>query len=187
MRKLSLCGLLLLLSLPASAGLIGSDLHWDYYAYGGVYETGNTWTVPASGGSFCLFCGVTYFSILADDTSITFDYSVYSLPPDIWASSVLSLAPTIHNGIAINLVSGPAFTSVSINPLTNMAGFNASRFSFTGSQIQVDWVDLPFDSSTIVKLDVNTSSVPEPGTALYIPLAVATATCITRWRQRKRS
>ncbi len=49
-----------------------------------------------------------------------------------------------------------------------MAGFNSSYCSFTGGEIQVDWHLLPFDSTTIVKLDVNGTSTPEPGSMLLL-------------------
>jgi len=118
----------------------------------------------ANGGIGGTFVGQTtnlYFNIIADDTSITFDYSIVTgATPRSWTDSQLSLAPTIHNGIAINLVSGPAFGSVTIDPASNMAGFDASRLSFIGSQIQVDWEDLPFDANTIVTLHIQT--IPEP-------------------------
>ena len=60
---------------PATAGS-SPVLSWQYYAYGGLYETGNSWTLPGSGGTFCKFCGVSYFKIDADSSSITFNYSV---------------------------------------------------------------------------------------------------------------
>jgi len=47
-----------------------------------------------------------------------------------------------------------------------MVGFDSSRISFTGTQIQVDWPMLGFDEGTVVKLDVST--VPEPGTGLLV-------------------
>lgn len=177
---LSIVCLLAAFGLPAHAGLMGSQLQWDYYAYGGLYETGNTWTVPGSGGNFCIACGVTYFTITADDTSITFDYSV-ATAPGVWSASGLSLAPTIYNGIAINLISGSPFTSVTIDPSTNMAGFDASRLSFTGSQIQIDWQNLPFDNTTIVKLDIGTTPEPSSWVLLGCGLVMLGAT-----RQRAR-
>src|SRR2546421_10340592 len=60
------------------------------------------------------------------------------------------------------MVSGPAFTSLTIDPSTNMAGFDASRISFTSSQIQVDWQNLPFNSGTLVKLNLVPGPPPVP-------------------------
>jgi hypothetical protein len=139
--------------LPAGSAPV---LSWNYYAYGGLYQNGNMWTVPGSGGAF-----LNYFTVSADTKSITFDYSTLPAGTDkTWSASGLSLPPTIHNGIAINALSGTVIESVDINPATNMAGFDAARISFTGSQIQVDWVGLPFNPRTIVKLDVGFKGYP---------------------------
>jgi hypothetical protein len=146
-------------------GLLGSTLGWQYFAYGGPYTGLNTFV--DTGGVAGNFLG--YFNIVADDTSFTFDYSTYPGSTS-WSPSALSLAPTIHNGIAIDVISGPTITSVSIDPATNMVGFDPSRISFTGAQIQVDWQNLPFSSSTIVKLDINGSSVPEPASLTLLGL-----------------
>lgn len=142
------------LFLPSSAlaGLDGSTMGWQYYAYGGAYNSQTDFVVgPGVEGNFA-----SYFDIDVDDTSITFDYMAAAT----WSSSSLSLAPTIYNGIAMRMVSGPAFTSVTIDASTNMGGFDSSRVSFTGSEIQIDWMELAFTSDTIVKLNVN--AVPEP-------------------------
>ncbi len=175
MRVFLLCGVLTMGSLPVLAGsLTGDSLEWDYYAYGSLYQTGNTWTDPGSGGTF-----LGDFSISSTANTITFDY----LTSGTWSPSVLSLAPTIYNGIAINLVSGSPFTSVSIDAATTMAGFNSSDISFTGSQIQVNWQNLSYVPGTIVELDVNGSGVPEPGTAVSVSLALVALV----WLRRRQS
>ena len=162
---------------------------WQYYAFGGpyVYSGGQTsGTFTPTGGVVGTFVGGSsqlYFDIIADATSITFDYSITNRGSASWSDSVLSLSPTIYNGIAFDLVSGPAITSVTIDPATNMVGFDASRISFTNSEIQVDWQLLPFDTSTIVKLNINAASTPTPtgtptatSTATATPTATPTAT-----------
>ena len=42
---------------------------------------------------------------------------------------------------------------------------------FNGNEIEVDWHLLPFDTSTIVKLDLNGTSTPEPGGLLLLGTA----------------
>lgn len=134
MKKLlfPLAGVLVLVltSFPASAGsILGDTLEWNYYAYGSLDTVGNTWADPGSGGNV-----FGEFNIDSDANSITFVYTVTTA----WSPSVLSLPPTIYNGIAINLIAGSPFTSVTIDPATNMPGFNASDVSFTANQIQVN-------------------------------------------------
>jgi hypothetical protein len=167
----------LLLSVQAKANLMGSTLSWQYFASGGPYiggdgtPEGGTFVVNGGiGDTFMPGITVAYFNILADADSITFDYSV-STVVGMWDPSQISLPPTIHNGIAINLESGPAFLAVTVNPATNMIGFDASRISFTPNQIQVDWQNLAFDTSTIVKLDVIT--VPAPTAAPILTVGIA--------------
>jgi len=132
----------------AMASLKNATLEWNYYCYGGLYEAGNQFVANGQvGGQF-----LSYFTITADKNSVTFNYSPSS--GGTWASSELSLAPTIYNGIAINLLSAGAITKVKIDKATNMAGFDKTRISFTANQIQVDWQNLTFTPTTIVKLDV---------------------------------
>jgi hypothetical protein len=183
---LSFCAALLFTT-PGRAELLGSTLSWQYYAFGGPYffeggQTQGTFVVDGGvGGTFIGNTAFRYFNIIADNTSITFDYSITNQQGP-WSPSELSLAPTIHNGIAINLVSGPAFESVTINPATNMVGFDTSRISFTSGQIQVDWQNLEFNTGTIVKLDVVTA-VPEPASFVLFSSGLAALTLLRkRWR-----
>lgn len=164
-----------LLAAKAEADWFGSTVAWQYYAFGGPYtfegETSGTFVVDGGiGGTFIGGSDYLYFNIVADATSLTFDYSI-ATGVDEWDSSELSLPPTIHNGIAIDVVSGPALAEVTINPATNMTGFDASRISFTANQIQVDWENLGFVTSTIVRLDVVT--VPEPGSVILFGSCLA--------------
>jgi len=162
-----------LIPAAAHADLIGSTLGWQYYGGGGAYnpDSGGSQTSGVFvdnggiGGTFIEPGAVEVFDIVADDTSITFDYSVDTTVGP-WSPSPLSLSPTIYNGIAIDLLSAGSFASVSIDPATNMTGFGAGDLSFTGNQIEVNWEDLPFTTSTVVTLDVALaeSAAPEPPT-----------------------
>ena len=141
---LAAAGVAVLAHVPAAqAQYLGTTLSWQYYAYGSAYTGVNPFV--DNGGIDGNFAG--YFNILSDNNSVTFDYTSTST----WSPSALSLAPTIHNGIAIRTVAAPNFTSVTIDPSTNMVGFDASRISFTGTEIQIDWQNLPFDPNTVVK------------------------------------
>jgi hypothetical protein len=165
----------------ARADYLGSTMDWQYFALGGPY-TGPNIFVDCGGvaGVFADKAGVPYFKIIADDNSVTFDYSSVTRG-GTWAGSSCSLSPTIHNGIAIDLISGPDFGSVTIDPATNMIGFDRGHISFTANQIQVDWQELPFEPDTIVKVDI--VPIPEPSTLLL--LAVGTVGVIGwMWRTK---
>jgi len=188
------------ISRPAEAGgLIGSTLEWQYYAGGGAYannadsNTSGSFVDTGSGvgGTFIEpFTGspdLTIFNIDATDSTITFDYSV-GPASDSWSNSRLSLAPTIYNGIAVNLYSAGTFLSVSIDPATNMPGFGPGDLSFTGNQIQVNWANLDFTNSPVVTLDVTLGppGVPEPGTILLcLASGVFLFWKVTRSHQRR--
>jgi hypothetical protein len=173
------------LATPLHASLYTSTLSWQYYAYGSAYheggQNGGTFVNNGVVGGTFSDGSTIYFNIIADATSITFDYSAASSSLlNSWSDSELSYAPTVHNGVVIDLISGAPFSSVTIDPASNMAGFDASRFSFTGNQIQVDWQLLPFSRSTIVKLDVQT--VPEPSSLCLLGTGAILLGC--RFRRR---
>jgi hypothetical protein len=186
-----------LIPVRADADMLGSTFGWQYYGGGSSYdpgtpgaETNGSFTDDGGiGGTFIEPTGagpLPVFNIDADDTTITFDYSVDEAAGP-WSSSPLSLTPTIFNGIAINLLSAGSFASVAIDPNTNMAGFGASNFSFSANQIEVDWQNLPFSTSTVVEFDValtgsGAPDAPEPGTCGLILISISTAGLV--WRRR---
>jgi hypothetical protein len=159
-----------------ASGLLGASLGWQYYGGGIAYNPGNgsqtsgTFTDNGGiGGTFIDQGDLSIFNIVADSTSITFDYSVNISAGPAWSDSPESLAPTIYNGIAIDLLSDGSVTGVTIDAATNMAGFGASDLSFSSNQIEVNWADLAYSTSTIVKLDVTlqgSTPSPEPSTGV---------------------
>jgi hypothetical protein len=176
----TLCGAGLMCAPAFATGFLGANVGWQYYGGGQAYNPGNgavtsgTFTVSSGiGGTFADQGDLPVFNILADDSSITFDYMPDSTTGP-WTNSPLSLAPTIDNGIAINLLSDGIFSDVSLDPDTNMTGFGASDFSFTDNQIEVNWATLPFNSSTIVKLDVTVqgSDTPEPASGALAAISL---------------
>lgn len=74
--------------------------------------------------------------------------------------------PATFIGIILTDVNNvvPDFTSVAINGMTNMLGFDQSRVQFDANHIRIDWTELTFHPNTIISLDVTASAVPEPMT-----------------------
>jgi hypothetical protein len=162
------------------AQLIGDSLTWQYYAYGGAYNGPSSFDVTATGPDAVYGNFDTYFNIVVSSpSSITFDFT----SSGVWSPSTLSLSPTIQNGIAFNLNSGSPFTNVTIDPSTNMAGFDSGDVSFTSNQIQVNWAGLPYNTSDSVTLDI-TQSVPEPGSVPM--LLLGGLGLLTVWHTRTR-
>src|SRR5262245_6195402 len=111
-------------------------MDWQYWFDGQAYTP--PYTFVANGGNGGVVGTFTdgfyvYFNIIVNANSITFDYSART-GGSTWLPGTLALPPTIHNGIAIDMLLGPEFQSVTIDPVTNMVGFDGSRVSFTGSQ-----------------------------------------------------
>ena len=183
----ALCfGATAVLPVPAKGDLIGSTVDWQGYFNGGPTGAGTFGTFVANGsigGDYKIngSNGQIIYGIAVAGSSITFDYSVDVFGSTSWNPSVLSLAPTIHNGIALNFT-GADILSLSIDPATNMTGFDASRISFTSNQIQVDWQNLSFTPSTIVKLDAVTG-VPEPSSYVFLGSGIV-AIAFLRKRER---
>jgi hypothetical protein len=67
----------------------------------------------------------------------------------------------------------PAFGSVTINPATNYAGFNASRVTFDSNTIFVNVANLPGLVRQVISLDVYPSLVPEPSTLVLLGTGIA--------------
>ncbi len=97
--------------------------------------------------------------------AITFDYS--------------NTTPSFFSTIDFN---GPVFTDQfgTISDIvgatldmgvTNMAGLNNSRVSFTADSVSINWQGLSFNTSTLVKVDVQ--FVPEPSSVLLLGLGLA--------------
>ncbi len=137
-------------------------IQWQYYVYGYAYDGGGSPTTCTVKLNNCR-AFYRYFNVDPTRKSITFNYSP-SGSGGTWSNSVGSLPPTINNGIAINLLTPRRvkIQSVTIDAATNMAGFDSSHLSFTEKQIQVDWHNLGYNSSTIVKLDVTFAADDQP-------------------------
>ena len=87
------------------------------------------------------------------------------------------------NGFRISDVNSTIgdFTGVTINGLTNMVGFDASRVTFDANNIWVNWQGLAFHSDTFVALDINGSNqVSEPAGIALLALGLLAASAAGR-------
>ena len=84
---------------------------------------------------------------------------------------------TAFNGFRLYDINGTidAFTSVTIDSLSNMVGLDASRITFDADNIYVNWQGLSFSEETIVTLNINGAdvNVPEPGSLALLGVAMA--------------
>lgn len=165
-RKLLLLSSFVMLSFmvpsTSSALMLGNTVQYQY-----LYPTINSNYNNASNGNYLVGPGIEVANI-ADGTG-TVDISDTNILADFNRSTYWFNSS--FNGFRITDIFGAisAFTSVTINPITNMAGFDASRITFDADHIWVNWRGLGFDANTIVSLDVNGSApVPEPSTLLLL-------------------
>lgn len=167
-------------SVPAHAGLTGSNATFQYYAYGGAYSgdsSPSSFTVD--GGAHAQF--FNFFNITVTDTQIIYDY----IGGGTWSDSTPSLTSGglyIENGSLLSFAGAPAIASVTVDAATNMAGFSASNVTFNGSQVAVTWTGLNFDQNTDVVLNI--SAVPEPSTYLLMGLGLAATLVLARRRRQ---
>lgn len=159
----------------ASTLMLGQTVEYQYLfpCIGCNYGT-------ASNGNYVVGPGVEVANVA--DYLATMDISDTNLYVDY--TSAAGWNPASFNGFRITDIFGliPAFTGVTINPATNMVGFDASRITFDADHIWVNWQNLSFGADTVVSLDVNGGSVPEPGSTLVL-LGMSLAG-LRAWRKR---
>ncbi|WP_165585332.1 PEP-CTERM sorting domain-containing protein [Roseococcus sp. SYP-B2431] len=149
-------------TVPARAAFIDAEMtaSYQYPTLGSIYGSA-TWT-PVT---FLVGGGVETQANIEGVTGIAVNFS---------ASALSLLLTTILDGPTWASVpfNGPVFTAtaplgisgVSVNATTTMAGFDASRVAFTGSDIRIDWGGLSYTNGTVVALDFTFVPVPEPAT-----------------------
>jgi hypothetical protein len=74
-----------------------------------------------------------------------------------------SFAPAAFNGFVLTDLTSSDITGVSIDPITNFAGFTTADLSFTSNTVTWNFQNLDFDRDTVWQLDVQfAGAVPEP-------------------------
>lgn len=166
MKKLTLFPLLFLMSFNAHSALLnGQTVTYQYY-----YPTTSSPYSFADNGDYVVGPGIEVNDV--SDGVASLDISDTNLLIDF--STTSSWNPASFNGFKFTDTFGliADFTSVSINPMTNMVGFDLSLITVLADEIWVNWQGLSFNSDTIVSLDINPSAVPIPAAAFMFAPAL---------------
>lgn len=169
---------LLVASLSAHAGLIGSTVSTQYYFNGGAYTGAVTFTADGANRTSSLG---GYFDVQVTDTQVIYDYTGSSTwnTGATWSSGSLRIA----NGNLLDFLGAPNITSVALDTSSNMVGFDASRITFDRDSIAVNWAGLSFNGNTRVVLNVAAGTVPEPASYALVIAALAGVGLATRRRK----
>jgi len=173
MKKLSLLFLLLLMSFNANAAFLnGQTVTYQWY----FPDTSTALDINGS-GDYVVGPGTEVSSVLFDmdfsDSNILISFKTEGF--FIGDESVDFTVPVdLFSGFKITDTFGtiPDFGSFSINPITNMVGFDLSRITLFSDEIWVNFQGLSFDNNTIVSLDIMPSAVPIPAAVLMFAPAL---------------
>ncbi len=153
----------------AYAGLLGSDVVSQYYAYGGTYTGLGSPTSFVANGTvqefFCSGCDLT--QTIGFNLPVTATQSSYVLVgTGPWSPSATSLNSGglfITNGNLLTFT-GVTIMGVTLDAASNVPGFTAANVTFNSGNIAIDWQNLGNGGEQVI-LDVTSSgaSVPEPG------------------------
>lgn len=177
---LTLAALTLLLAgvqrAKADFSLDSIDAKYLYPTQGTTYQDLGTQAVNpvAHFNSF----GETNYDVSATQINIT-----NSLGSDVFFLT----AP--FNGVSFtDVTKNPNITNVTVDSATNLAGFDASRVSWTSDTVFVNLQSLTTTANTLVRLDVQfggNNVVPEPASITLFGMALLTGAPYFVWRRRK--
>jgi PEP-CTERM motif len=121
--------------------------------------------------------GLASFNMEVTDNTITFTFT---------ETAVLATEP--FNGYILTAISPgtPPFGSITVDPATTLAGFNASDLSLDSTHFNINVSGLEVFTGTVLKLDVSpaVSSVPEPSSLVLAGLGLLVIGGISRARRR---
>ncbi|MDR3622454.1 MAG: PEP-CTERM sorting domain-containing protein [Paludisphaera borealis] len=156
----------------AQAGLDGANMNAVYYypnlasPYGNaIFSPSSFFTVGAGTETTGVIDGVTTLSVDFTDTTLTILLST-TLTNPTWGDGDF-------NGPLFTLLSSGTLgiTGATIDPGTNLAGFDASRVTFSDTQIGINWEGLPYTTGDKVVIDFSFASAPVPEPSSLIAMA----------------
>ena len=164
----------------AHAGLLGSTVTSQYYAYGSLYNGGGSPSTfiadDTAQGQFD-----NYYTITVSDNQITYDF----LSNTTWSPSATSLNSGglfITNGNLLTFSGAPVITSVTLDPASTGINFTQSGVTFNSDNVAVDWQNVNFAAGSTVILDVN--AVPEPETYALMFAGLGALSWVARRKSR---
>jgi hypothetical protein len=121
--------------------------------------------------------GLASFNLEVTDNTITFTFT---------ETAILATEP--FNGYILTAISPgtPPFGSITVDPATTLAGFNASDLSLDSTHFNINVSGLETFPGTVLKLDVApaVSSVPEPSSVVLAGLGLLLVGGISGARRR---
>ncbi|MCG3189989.1 MAG: hypothetical protein LKCHEGNO_02541 [Burkholderiaceae bacterium] len=161
-----------------AAPFLGETVNYQYY-----YPNLGSPYPNADNGNYVVGAGVEIGNMV--DGVASMDISDTNILIDFRSSSWFNTGS--FNGWVLTdvLSSIDAFTSVTIDAITNLAGFGASNVSFDADHIRVNFAGLDFNTDSVVSLTVNGGQkVPEPGALVLMGLGLLAAAGAARMRKR---
>lgn len=150
-------------SLPCSAGaavLTGQSVSSEYRLPNLATPYAPTTYNPQS-----FVVGAGQESAITIENVTTFNVDFADLALDIAFDTSLSnprLNSASFNGLVFTSTGFGQITGVAISSSSNLAGFDLSRVSIVGNELQLDFNDLSYDTDTVVGLTFTGGAVPEP-------------------------
>lgn len=170
-----LAALTVFLTSPAQADFIGRTMSATYFFPDAATPYAFASFAP---GTFVVGAGQETVGDVEGVTTLTVDFDGASL--SILLDTVLTNPTwnaTAFNGIIFGLLSPGALDilSATVDASTTMAGFDATRVTFTDSSIGIDWNGLSYVDGTVVRISFAFApqSVPEPGVAWLLAIGFA--------------
>lgn len=169
----------LAVSQMAQAGLLGSTVDTQYYAYGSPYVgAGSPATFVADGTPQNQFAD--YYKLTVTDTQVIYDY----LAGVTWSESGVSLDSNglfITNGNLLTFAGASPIVSVTLGE-GSVASFALNHVTFNSNQIATDWQGIHFSAGD--KVILNVSAVPEPETYAMLLAGLGIMGAVARRKQK---